>query len=313
MKTATVVEPQGAGDRQLDEAGMQAAAAGASSPFHPARAQLRAVRAQLGYLVHPTERPVSYMYDPPAGIAKDNCEYAPRSVEIRDARGLTAPTSVHREGFELWNAPSAVSDFRDDAAVSASYYEEMVELACAATGAQRGFVFDHQVRKREEGRPPLAFGRHGDGRNPAAVGRVHNDYSEESGRRRLGLVLNDAAAAAVRRYSIVNIWRSIGGAVLDTPLAVCEARSVSSRDLVSGEIRYPNRTGEIYLLEYSSQHCWYYYAAMDRHEALVFKQYDSQVNGVARYTPHAAFELADIPAGAPLRQSIEVRCLVVYD
>jgi hypothetical protein len=51
---------------------------------------------------------------------------------------------------------------------------------------------------------------------------------------------------------------------------------------------------------------------MDRHEALVFKQYDSQVSGVACFTPHSAFDLPDIPPAAPLRRSIEIRCLVTY-
>jgi hypothetical protein len=51
---------------------------------------------------------------------------------------------------------------------------------------------------------------------------------------------------------------------------------------------------------------------MDRHEALLFKQYDSRTEGVARFTPHAAFDLPEIPAGAPLRESIELRCLVVH-
>ena len=51
---------------------------------------------------------------------------------------------------------------------------------------------------------------------------------------------------------------------------------------------------------------------MDRHEALVFKQYDSQLGGVARFVPHTAFDLPDIPADAPLRESIELRCLVVF-
>jgi hypothetical protein len=51
---------------------------------------------------------------------------------------------------------------------------------------------------------------------------------------------------------------------------------------------------------------------MDRHEALIFKQYDSQVSGTARYTPHAAFDLPDTPSDAPLRESIEIRCLVIY-
>ncbi|WP_307867214.1 CmcJ/NvfI family oxidoreductase [Variovorax sp. E3] len=120
-------------------------------------------------------------------------------------------------------------------------------------------------------------------------------------------------AASVRRYCIVNIWRSIKGPVLDTPLAVCDARSVMARDLVNAEVRYPRRTGEIYLATHSPSHRWSYFSAMDRHEALVFKQYDSQLSGVSRYTPHAAFDHPDAPADAPLRESIEARCLVVFE
>jgi len=41
-----------------------------------------------------------------------------------------------------------------------------------------------------------------------------------------------------------DIWRSIAGPVLDTPLAVCDARSVAAGDLVVSEIRYPTRSGE---------------------------------------------------------------------
>jgi hypothetical protein len=127
-------------------------------------------------------------------------------------------------------------------------------------------------------------------------------------------VLTDPrAASGVGRYAIVNIWRSIKGPVLDTPLAVCDARSVSAADLVVSEVRYPDRSGEIYLLRHSRRHRWFTFPAMDRHEALVFKQYDSQVSGAARYTPHAAFDHPDTPADAPLRESIEVRCLVVYE
>ena len=51
---------------------------------------------------------------------------------------------------------------------------------------------------------------------------------------------------------------------------------------------------------------------MDRHEALVFKQYDSQMSGVSRFTPHVAFDLPCTPRDAPLRESIEVRVLVTF-
>lgn len=282
--------------------------------LHAWRPVLHAVPARLGYLATSARRPVNYMYDPPDGVAKENCEYDFREVRIADGRRLTAATSVHVEGFGLWSAPSSVVDFQDQDEIARTYYAECVELACTATGGSSAFVFDHLLRKRETGRPPLTFGRSGDGRQPGSVGRVHNDYTDTSGQRRLGLVFPDAErAATVRRFCVVNIWRSVKGPIVDTPLAVCDARTVSARDLVASDIRYPDRTGEIYLFEHSDRHRWYYYPEMDRHEALVFKQYDSQVSGVARFTPHAAFDLPDIPSDAPLRESIEVRCLVVFD
>ena len=270
------------------------------------------VVAGLSYLKPTTERPVTYMYEPPAGTARENCEYEFRSLEIVDARQAFVRASLQRHGFELLDAPSAIEDFRDEAAVRSVYYGEMAELALAVTGATRAFVFDHQVRRREADRRALTFGRHGDGTQPAAVGRIHNDYTEESGRKRLSMVTGENPSS-VKRFSIVNIWRPIRGPVLDTPLAVCDARTVSAADLVASEVRYPKRSGEICLMVHSPRHRWHYYSNMKRHEALVFKQYDSQRAGVSRFTPHAAFDHPGAPADAPLRESIEGRCLVVYD
>jgi hypothetical protein len=282
--------------------------------FRRATPHIPSVLADVCYVRPGTEPLYNYMYEPPDGSPQHNCKYETRSVYITDARGLSAAPSIHADGFELWDAPSEVANFRDEEEVRRVYYQECVNLACAVTGGTRGYVFDHQVRKREQGRPSLSFGRHGDGSNPAAAGRIHNDYTESSGRRRLALVLGDPEKAkSVQRYCIVNIWRSIAGPVLDTPLALCEAQSVAASDLQVSEVRYRDRNGEIYLLSHSPRHRWFYYSRMDRNDALVFKQYDSQVSGVARYTPHAAFDLPNIPADAPLRESIEVRCLVVMD
>lgn len=272
------------------------------------------VTAGIGYAKAAAEPHCIYMYEPADGTPQDQGEYDVHEVPITDARSSAVPPSLAREGFELWDAPSAVQDFTDAESIVAVYYAEAMELALEATGARYAHVFDHKVRQRERGRPPLTFGRHGDGSRPAAVGRAHNDYTEASGLKRLGLVLKDPEAVAqVSRYGVVNIWRSIQGPVLDTPLAVCDARTVSAADLVEAEIRYPTRTGRIYLLKHAPRHRWSYFSAMDRHEALIFKQYDSQASGVARYTPHAAFDHPDTPPEAPLRESIEIRCLVVYE
>jgi hypothetical protein len=272
------------------------------------------VLAALSYLKPTTEVPCSYAYEPPPGTPWENSEYLLQEMPIADARRAEHSPGVDREGFELRDAPTVVKDFLDEDAVRTIYYREASELALSVTGAQHAYVFDHLVRKREADRAALSFGRRGADGRAAANGRIHNDYTEASGRKRLGLVLTDPKAAShVRRYAIVNIWRSIKGPVLDTPLAVCDAHTLVTSDLVTSEVRYPRRTGEIYQAVYSPLHRWSYYSDMDRHEALVFKQYDSQISGVARFVPHAAFDHPHAPPDAPLRESIELRCLVVYE
>lgn len=270
--------------------------------------------AGLNYIVPSGYKPFSYTFEPPADTPWESCPYELRQMAIEDARRRSARPSIDVEGFELWDAPSSVGNFLDEEEVRKTYYRECSDLALAVTGASRAYVFDHLVRRRERDRAPISFGRKGADGLPAVNGRIHNDYTEASGKRRLGLVLPDAdAALRNHRFAIVNIWRSIAGPIRDTPLAVCDARSVTVTDLVESEVRYPRRTGEIYNAVHSPRHRWSYFSAMDRHEALVFKQYDSQVNGVARFVLHSAFDLPHIDPEAPLRESMELRCLVVYD
>ena len=286
----------------------------AHAPQSGSRARPRAaVQAGLSYLVRSATRPACYAYPPPDGQAWENCDFELRTVAIEDGRHALVAPSIHREGFELRHAPSAVPDFTDEEAVRSIYYREAAALALEVTGGARAIVFDHLLRRRQDRSRALDFGR-ASGRMAAANGRIHNDYSEASGQRRLELVLDDEhARRKVRRYSIVNLWRSIRGPILDTPLAVCDARTVAADELVVAQVRYPRRTGEIYFLTYAAPHRWTYFSAMTRDEALVFKQYDSLQEGVARFTPHAAFDHPECPPDAPLRESIEARCLVIYD
>jgi hypothetical protein len=297
----------------IDTAGEVKASLGA--PWHRTMAGADAasvdVEGELGYILAPEARAYTYMYDPPEGVARENFVYAPSFAAIRDARGSGADHSIHREGYELWDAPTHMTDFRDERQVSEIYYPEIQALVREVLGVRAVMVFDHQVRKREAGRPALTFGRHGDGKSPAAVGRVHNDYTESSAQRRLQLVLGDQASS-VRHFGILNVWRSIAGPVLDTPLAVCDARTIREGELVPAEIRYQERTGEIYLSRRSQAHKWSYFSRMDRGEALIFKQFDSRTD-VSRFSLHSAFDLPDTPKNAPLRESIEVRCLFVYE
>lgn len=266
----------------------------------------------LDYLHDSTGTPFNYMYPPPDGEPWENCSYRTHAVDIVDARPAAHHYSLDRHGFELREVPTVLDDVDDDARVRARYYPEVEAIACDATGGARALCFDHQIRRRSRGEQHLTFGRQN--AQASAVGRVHNDYSEASGLRRLELALRDEAArAGICRYAVVNVWRPLIEPVLDAPLALCDARSVMAQDLVAAEIRYPERSGEIYVLKHSPLHRWHYFSGMTTREVLVFKQYDSQASGVSRFTPHAAFLDPAAPANAPLRASIEARCLVLFD
>ncbi|MDP3453832.1 CmcJ/NvfI family oxidoreductase [Methyloversatilis sp.] len=279
---------------------------------HPDTVRPARTAGGLDYLHDSAGAPFNYMYPPPAGEPWENCSYRTHRVDIVDTRPAAQDFLLDHQGFELRDAPTGLTAFDDDESIRARYYPEVEAIACQVSGATRALCFDHQVRRRSRGEQHLSFGRQHT--QASAVGRVHNDYSEASGLARLALVLRDEAAQSrIRRFAVVNVWRPLIEPVVDAPLAMCNARSVMAQDLVAAEIRYPERSGEIYLLKHSPQHRWHYFPGMAKHEVLVFKQYDSQASGVSRFTPHAAFLDPAAPADAPLRASIEARCLVLFD
>jgi hypothetical protein len=142
---------------------------------------------------------------------------------------------------------SAVGDLLDEDEVRRRYYPEVVELVLRATNGEEAHVFDHLVRRREFGRPLMTLGaRRGPFAGPA--GRVHVDHTERSALGASGWCWRAGPHAGASH--IVNVWRSIGPApVLDTPLALCDARSVAPA-LVASELRYPERTGEVALVRH---------------------------------------------------------------
>ncbi len=267
------------------------------------------VQGDLGYLTPNGERPFNYMYEPPPGQPRDNVSYEWRRCTINDARPLTDDGLLESAGFCLRHEPTAVSDFYEDAEVIDTYYREVEALACHLIGGRDARVFDHTRRRREAGRPPLTFGRQGDGTRPAAVGRIHGDYTELSGPRQFAGMYPNADPNTP--FAILNFWRPLLHPVVDTPLAMCDVRSFADTDWVASDIHYPHRSGEIYLATHSPAHRWYYMPRMTPDEVLVFKTYDSRRDGRARMTPHCAFDLPEVPADAPLRRSIEARCLVI--
>ena len=269
--------------------------------------ELPTVEAELNYLAPMSERPRNYTYEPPPGTPRSNVVAEPHKVVIRDARPIASGLSLDREGFALVRQKSKVRDFYDDDEVRGVYYPEAEAAIKEATGADRVFIFDHTVRRRVPGAEDRRDGL----RQPVA--RVHVDHTDRSGPQRVRDLIPDEAETLLQgRVQIINLWRPIRGPLRNSPLAVCDARTVSPDDLVASDLVYPQRTGETYQVLYDDAHRWFYVPDMLAEEALLLKCYNSASDGRARFAPHTAFTDPNTPQDAPPRESIEIRSLVFH-
>jgi len=263
------------------------------------------IEATLNYLADMSERPAYYLYEPPPGTPWRNTKGDRRRVPIRDARDLAPAPTLDEEGFALGFLQTAVEDLYDTTALRKQYYAEVEELVRNVTGAPRVLAFDHNLRRA------TVAGRSVDGVQ-GPVRYAHNDYTERSGPQRVrDLLAAEAEALLQHRVAVINVWRPIRGPVQGAPLAVCDARSIAPADLVPTDLRYPDRTGEVYSLRFNPTHRWFYFSNMQADEAMLLKCFDSDKRR-ARFTAHSAFDDPTARPDAPPRESIEVRTLAFF-
>jgi hypothetical protein len=264
------------------------------------------VTAAITYAIDTGIKPVNETFETGQVIRRRTGATEQRPMRIHDGRPLVGQLSLDQNGFVLVDHETAVADFFDAAQLESIYYPEIERLVQSVSGASRVVVFDHTLRTGDSAeqqarkiREPVAW--------------AHNDYTEWSGPQRVREILPDEAEQLLRhRFAIIQVWRAINQPIQSNPLALVDARSVSASDLLPAERRYPDRVGETYQLRYNPDHRWFYFPRMRRDEALVFKVYESQADGRARFTPHASFVDPSSRADAPPRQSIEVRTFAFF-
>jgi hypothetical protein len=266
---------------------------------------LRYVEAQLPYLGDTSIKPVTYNPRPKTGEPRRVGNYKMFWARIHDARPIASELSLDRHGFLLTRHDTGIHDFYDETEIREVYYKEVEHLVKAATGATKVVIFDHTIRVADRA---VERGL----RAPVQI--VHNDYTEKSGPQRVRDLLEpgEAAERLQRRFAEYNVWRPIVGPVQMFPLALADAGSIAPEDLVTVDLVYEDRTGEIYHGRYNPDHRWYYFPAMQRHEAVLIKCYDSERDGRARFSLHSAFEDPTTPAEAQPRESIEVRAFAFF-
>jgi len=265
--------------------------------------------------------------------------WEPKEVTVHNARSETAlALDVH--GFELRESPTTMlyGEFYEEDKILRNYYLECQELIKQVTGASIVVAFDHNLRSASGKKASSAIKGGSSVQNPATL--VHGDYTLTSGPRRLeqltlppkandtlgrllgGPVVSQEALQMAKtvRFAIVNVWRSIRDEPVEVmPLACCDATTTEAEDLCVFEIHYADRIGENYFAAHSPSHQWYHYPRMVRNEALLLKQWDSQGKlageggSKATFALHSAFYDPTASKAAPDRESIEVRCICIWE
>jgi hypothetical protein len=199
-----------------------------------------------------------------------------------------------------------VKNFYDEAEVRSVYYPETEQLVKQYSGARRVLVFDHTLRSADSATRESK-------RISGPVRNAHNDYTEWSGPQRVRDLLPDEADRLLQhRFAVIQTWRPIRHPVEREPLAIADARSIGTQELVPSSRVYPDRVGEVYHCTFNPEHRWYYFPMMQRNEAMIFKCFDSMTDGRARWTAHCAFDEPGSRPDAPPRESIEMRTLAFF-
>lgn len=232
---------------------------------------------------------------------KDQVEIVPALMPMHDSRAEQA--TIDREGFQLLRHTSAVTDFADREQVARVHMREIEELVQATTGADHVHVGAPGLLRFSE-----RSGKAGSLNNSMPARFAHIDISNKTARQFGDRGANGRPYLRCAHY---NIWRAISAPPQDVPLGFCDARSLSSKDLIEAEAVFdepgkPEWSFEGLVVAHNPAHRWHYYPAMTIDEAVLFKTNDSDA-ARAHHVPHVAFDLPDCPLDAPPRVSIEMR------
>lgn len=251
----------------------------------------------------------------------------PVTMDIRDGRAALTKLNYEDCGFTLLNHSSAVVNWRDQEELVRVHCAEIRELALQFSGCDKAIVYPPLIRS------PATAASHDD---YAPIEAVHSDFTSDY----RGMVtepdrpyrtfldpllaeegLSQADVVAAKRLLLLQFWRNIGATYPDRPFALCDASTSPRSEMMS--MLVPEYAGE--KLEFETfiglvpedparQH-WYTFPGLAIDEVIAFRTYDSRCEdqGRAFWTPHSAFLDPHAGAGAPQRESLEMRVLCLFN
>lgn len=239
-------------------------------------------------------------------------------MPVHNGRPVSDRFTLDRNGFEIIEHRSEVTDFTHREEVDRVYVGEVADFVKSYTGADRVATLGWMLRRSE------APGEHAS--QPQAA-LVHDDFSVVGARER-------ALAAYTSRFPdgpgfhralITSLWRVFSPPPQDWPLALCDYASVGREEGLNNRMYLVDEIpDDLYLdmprdapgasgfeFHHNPNHQWWYFPDMTRDEILFFKLNDSDESRAWR-VPHTAFHDQTAKATQP-RHSIEFRSIAYFE
>jgi hypothetical protein len=281
------------------------------------RSSVDSIRAEIPYLR--TELEIVHVEYTSRILGQETLET--RTVPVRNGRTAGEPPSLEREGFEIFTSPSRVARERLDELVAQKpllemrpvefdYWDETIPLIQERSGARdvlplhASAIRCSPAMMRKEMMTP--------------AGWAHLDYDAEEAAVQLQETLEHSGREIepFRRYVLYQGWRVLSDPPQDYPLAVCDARTVTTADIIPIDYHVSAEEGDDVTYRsqgsrYSDRHRWWYFPDVTIDEMIVFIGFDS-ARPDSPNTLHVAFE--DTTAHDPVpRSSLETRYFALFD
>ena len=267
-----------------------------------------------------------------AGKEINTGTYSDHEVTIRDGMPIRDHFGLDVHGFTIVRQPTAVADFHDKDEVDRLYEREVERHVQALTGADRvvarGWMIRTSADLTERAQQKAENYQHTGGIQPPA-GEAHIDLNTPTAQRMAEFTYRKhfPDGPGFKRFLISSYWRTFSPPPQDVPLALCDGRTSFGGEEKSNTLfvvdEFPEGDaltapveGEETMMaatipSYHPGHRWWYFANMERDDALLFKFHDSDHSRTWR-CPHTAFHDSSF-ANAHIRESIECRSVAFWE
>ena len=267
-----------------------------------------------------------------AGKEINTGTYSDHEVTIRDGMPIRDHFELDVHGFMIARQPTAVTDFHDKDEVDRLYEREVERHIQTLTGADkvvaRGWMIRTSADLTERASQKAENYQHTGGIQPPA-GEAHIDLNTPTAQRMAEFTYRKhfPDGPGFKRFLISSYWRTFSPPPQDVPLALCDGRTSFGGEEKSNTLfvvdEFPEGDaltapveGEETMMaatipSYHPGHRWWYFANMERDDALLFKFHDSDHSRTWR-CPHTAFHDSSF-ANAHIRESLECRSVAFWE